>query len=189
VNADGTTTTTNNYNEATLQFIGSNANPKLFGGIRQVLSWKGLELNVFFTYAAGATIYNGDRNLFDNDGAYDRYNLLALQSGWSRWEKAGDIATHPKYVIGGNKNSQRPSSRFLENGNYLRLRNITLNYDLPKSLLNRAKLNGVRLSASADNLFTITKFSGIDPDVTETGEVGTKYPFSKKFVFGVQLNF
>ncbi|GAB3718438.1 TonB-dependent receptor [Spirosoma lituiforme] len=189
VNTDGTTTTTNNYNEATLQFIGSNANPKLFGGIRQVLSWQGFELNAFFTYATGATLYNGDRNLFDNDGAYDRYNLLALQPGWSRWEKAGDVATHPKYVIGGNKNAQRPSSRFLENGNYLRLRNITLNYDLPKTLISRAKLNNVRLSASADNLFTITKFSGIDPDVTETGEVGTKYPFSKKFVFGVQLSF
>ncbi|GAB3493193.1 TonB-dependent receptor [Spirosoma knui] len=189
VNTDGTKTSTNNYNEATLQFIGSNANPKLFGGIRQVLSWKNFELNGFFTYAAGVTIYNGDRNLFDNDGAYDRYNLLALQDGWSRWEKPGDVATHPKYVIGGNKNAQRPSSRFLENGNYLRLRNITLNYDLPKALVSRAKLGSVRLSASADNLFTITKFSGIDPDVAETGEVGTKYPFSKKFVFGVQLSF
>ncbi|WP_080239670.1 SusC/RagA family TonB-linked outer membrane protein [Spirosoma rigui] len=189
VNADGTTATTNNYNEATLQFIGSNANPKLFGGIRQVLSWNNFELNGFFTYAAGVTLYNGDRNLFDNDGAYDRYNLLALQPGWSRWEKPGDVATHPKYVIGGNKNAQRPSSRFLESGNYLRLRNITLNYNLPKALVSRAKLSNVRLSASADNLFTVTKFSGIDPDVTETGEVGTKYPFSKKFVFGVQLSF
>ncbi len=189
LNSDGTTTTTNNYNEAALQFIGSNANPKLFGGIRQVLSWKGLELNAFFTYATGLTIYNGDRNLFDNDGAYDRYNLLALQDGWSRWEKPGDIATHPKYVIGGNKNSQRPSSRFLENGNYLRLRNVTLNYDLPKSLTNRLRLNGVRLSVAGDNLFTITKFSGIDPDVTETGDVGTKYPFSRKLIFGVQLTF
>ncbi len=189
LNADGSATTTNNYNEATLQFIGSNANPKLFGGIRQVLSWKGFELNGFFTYAAGVTLYNGDRNLFDNDGAYDRYNLMALQPSWSRWEKPGDIATHPKYVIGGNKNAQRPSSRFLENGNYLRLRNVTLSYDLPKTLISRAKLSNVRLSASADNLFTITKFSGIDPDVSETGDVGTKYPFSRKFVFGVQLNF
>ncbi len=189
INPDGTVTPTNNYNEAALQFIGSNANPKLFGGIRQVLSWKGLELNGFFTYAAGVMLYNGDRNLFDNDGAYDRYNLLALQDGWSRWEKAGDVATHPKYVIGGNKNAQRPSSRFLENGNYLRLRNITLNYDLPKALISRARLGGIRLSASGDNLFTITKFSGIDPDVTETGDVGTKYPFSKKFILGVQLTF
>ncbi|ADB42593.1 SusC/RagA family TonB-linked outer membrane protein [Spirosoma linguale] len=189
VNADGTTATTNNYNEATLQFIGSNANPKLFGGIRQVLNWKNFELNAFFTYAAGVTLYNGDRNLFDNDGAYDRYNLMALQDGWSRWEKPGDIATHPKYVIGGNKNAQRPSSRFLENGNYLRLRNISLNYDLPKALASKAHLGSVRLTASGDNLFTVTKFSGIDPDVAETGEVGTKYPFSKKFVFGVQLSF
>ncbi|WP_019989790.1 SusC/RagA family TonB-linked outer membrane protein [Rudanella lutea] len=189
VNADGSVATTNNYNEATLQFIGSNANPKLFGGVRQVLSWNNFELNAFFTYAAGVTIYNGDRNLFDNDGAYDRYSLMALQPGWSRWEKPGDVATHPKYVIGGNKNAQRPSSRFLESGNYLRLRNISLNYDVPKTWLRRARLEGVRLTASADNLFTVTKFSGIDPDVTETGEVGTKYPFSKKFVFGVQLNF
>ncbi|MBD2756804.1 SusC/RagA family TonB-linked outer membrane protein [Spirosoma validum] len=189
INTDGTVTTTNNYNEAALQFIGSNANPKAFGGIRQVLNWKGFELNAFFTYATGVTLYNGDRNLFDNDGAYDRYNLLALQDGWSRWEKPGDVATHPKYVIGGNKNAQRPSSRFLENGNYLRLRNVSLSYDLPKAVVSKARLGSVRLTASADNLFTVTKFSGIDPDVTETGEVGTKYPFSKKFVFGVQLGF
>ncbi len=139
VNTDGSLTTTNNYNEATLQFIGGNANPKLFGGMRQVLSWNNFELNGFFTYSTGATLYNGDRNLFDNDGAYDRYSLLALQNGWSRWEKPGDVATHPKYVIGGNKNAQRPSSRFLENGNYLRLRNITLSYDLPKALASKAK--------------------------------------------------
>jgi hypothetical protein len=56
-------------------------------------------------------------------------------------------------------------------------------------MISRARLSNVRLSASADNLLTITKFSGIDPDVSETGEVGTKYPFSRKFVFGVQLNF
>ncbi|GAB3339001.1 TonB-dependent receptor [Larkinella ripae] len=189
VGTDGTSTTTNNYNDATIQFIGSNANPKLFGGFRQVLSWNGLELNAFFTYSTGSILYNGDRNLFDNDGAYDRYNLMALQEGWSRWEQPGDVATHPKYVIGGNNNAQRPSSRFLENGNYLRLRNVSLTYDLPTALVNRAKLDGVRLSVSADNVFTITKFSGIDPDVTETGEVGTKYPFSRKLVFGLQFNF
>ncbi|RAJ97940.1 TonB-linked SusC/RagA family outer membrane protein [Larkinella arboricola] len=189
VNPDGTSATTSNYNDATLQFIGSNANPKLFGGIRQVLNWKGLELNAFFTYSTGAILYNGDRALFDSDGAYDRFNMMALQDGWTRWEKPGDIATHPKYVIGGNNNAQRPSSRYLENGNYLRLRNISLNYDLPTALVSKAKLDGVRLSISADNVFTITKFSGIDPDVNETGEVGTKYPFSRKLIFGLQLNF
>lgn len=189
VNPDGSSTTTGNYNDATIQFIASNANPKLFGGFRQVLSWKGLELNAFFTYSTGAILYNGDRNLFDNDGAYDRYNLMALQDGWTRWEQPGDIATHPKYVIGGNNNAQRPSSRFLENGNYLRLRNISLTYDLPAAFISKAKLDGVRLSVSADNVLTITKFSGIDPDVTETGEVGTKYPFSRKLVFGLQFNF
>ncbi|WP_420153422.1 SusC/RagA family TonB-linked outer membrane protein [Siphonobacter sp.] len=189
VNADGTASSTGNYNEATLQFIGSNANPKLFGGIRQVLTWKNLELNAFFSYSTGAMIYNGDRQLFDSDGAYDRYSLMALSNGWSRWQQPGDVATHPRYVLGGNNNSQRPSSRFLENGNYLRLRNISLSYDFPSERLQKAKLGGLRLTASADNLFTITKFSGIDPDIPGTGEVGTKYPFSKKFVFGIQLSF
>ncbi len=57
------------------------------------------------------------------------------------------------------------------------------------ALVSKAKLDNVRLSVSADNVFTVTKFSGIDPDVTETGEVGTKYPFSRKLVFGLQFNF
>ncbi len=188
-NTDGSTSSTSNYNEATLQFIGTNANPKLFGGIREVFTWKNLELNAFFTYSAGAMIYNGDRQLFDSDGAYDRYSLMALSNGWSRWQQPGDVATHPKYVLGGNNNSQRPSSRFIESGNYLRLRNISLSYDFPSEVMQKAKLAGLRLTASADNLVTITKFSGIDPDVPGAGEVGTKYPFSKKFVFGVQLSF
>ena len=189
INADGTTTATSNYNDATLQFIGSNANPKVFGGIRQVLGFGGFEFSAFFAYSLGATLYNTDRAYFDNDGAYDRYNLMALAPGWTRWEKPGDNATHPRYVIGGNNNSQRTSSRYLESGNYLRLRNVMLSYEVPAARLARLGLGSLRLTASADNVLTLTRFSGVDPDVNVTGEVGTKYPFSRKLVAGVQLTF
>jgi hypothetical protein len=115
--------------------------------------------------------------------------MMQLQGGWSRWEKPGDIATHPKLVSGGNKNSQRGSSRFIEDGSFLRLRNVTLSYSVPATLLERIHLRSARITVSGDNLYTWTKFSGIDPEVDDFGTVGTKYPFARKFLLGLQLGF
>lgn len=183
-----TITTTNTYSKATLQTVGT-ATPDFFGGLRNTFSYKGFELNAFLNFVSGNEIYNGNRALFDSDGAYNTYNMMQLQDGWSRWEKPGDIATHPKLVNGGNKNAQRPSSRFIEDGSYLRIRNVTLSYALKESLSKRIGVRSAKFSIGADNLYTWTKFSGIDPEVDDNGSVGFKYPYSRKFILGVQLGF
>ena len=181
-------TTTSVYRDAPLQVVGKGT-PDFFGGIRNTFSYKGFELNALMNFVSGNDILNGDRALFDSDGAYDTYNMMQLQDGWNRWEKAGDVATHPKLIGGGNMNSQRSSSRFLEDGSYLRLRNVTFSYNIPTSQLERIHIRSARISISGDNLYTWTKFSGIDPEVDDFASVGTKYPFAKKFLLGVQLGF
>src|SRR5690606_35625220 len=137
-------------------------------------------------------IYHTSRQLFDSDGAYYTYNSMALADGWSRWQKAGDVATHPKPVFGGNRNSNQASSRYLESGSYLRLRNVSLGYDLPESLLQKIRMKHARLSVSADNLLTFTKFSGMDPEVvigSGGGSSSIKYPISRKVMFGINVGF
>ncbi|HVI43680.1 MAG TPA: TonB-dependent receptor [Chitinophaga sp.] len=181
-------TTTNNYNEASLQIVGS-ATPKFFGGMRNSWSYKGFQLSAFLAFVSGNDVYNSTRELMDNDGAYNTYNMMALDKQWNRWQKPGDNATHPKYVIRGNKNSHRPSSRFLENGSYLRLRNVNLSYALPKQWLDHIRVNNVRVSVGGDNLWTATKFAGIDPEVDDRGINGTKYPYSTKWYAGLEINF
>lgn len=186
-----TRTTTNNYADATLQVVGSSL-PDFTGGFTNTLGYKGFTLNLFFNFVQGGMIYHTSRQLFDSDGAYYTYNSMVLADGWSRWEKPGDIATHPRPVFGGNLNSNQASSRYLENGSYLRLRNISLAYDLPESLISGIRMRYARLMVSGDNLLTFTKFSGMDPEVVIGAGGGTssiKYPISKKLMFGIQIGF
>ena len=88
---------------------------------------------------------------------------MVLKDGWVRWEKPGDIATHPKAISGGNANAHKTFSRYLEVADYLSLKYITLAYRLPKNFLSKLGLEEVTLSFSADNLFTITTYSQVDP--------------------------
>jgi len=185
-----TITVTNSYNQATLQYTGTSAAPKFTGGILNTFSYKGFSLSAFFNFVSGNYVYNNSRQFFDSDGLYDSYNQMVLADGWNRWKQPGDKATHPKPLLGGNKSSNQPSSRYLEDGSYIRLRNVRLAYDLPKDLLSRISISTIRVFVSGDNLWTATGFSGMDPEVDlSSGESGTKYPVSRKILFGVNVEF
>jgi len=198
-NPDGTTTKelTNVYSQAqtaeSRQYTGKSASPKFTGGFSNILGYKGFTLSVFFNFVYGNWVYNNSRAYFDNDGLYESYNSMVLADGWSRWEKSGDIATHPKPIVGGNKDSNQPSTRYLENGSYLRLRNVRLGYDIPTSSLSKIGLSTVNVFVSGDNLFTWTKFSGTDPEVSlspdDFGLSSFRYPISKKIMFGLNFSF
>ncbi|WP_236975199.1 TonB-dependent receptor [Membranihabitans maritimus] len=189
VNENGSTSTTNVYSEGTLQKAGD-ANPDFTGGIINTFTYKNVSLSGFFNFTYGNLVYHSSRALFDSDGAYYTFNNMVLADGWSRWEQAGDNATHPKPVFGGNKNSNQTSSRYLEDGSYIRLRNITLTYRLPQEITRRAGLADLNFFVSGDNLVTLTDFSGMDPEVA-LGAGGSssslKYPISKKILFGINI--
>ncbi|MTI87800.1 MAG: TonB-dependent receptor [Balneolaceae bacterium] len=178
--------TTNNYNQATLQKVGS-ASPDFSGGLRNVFQYKGWKLNTFLNFVSGNKIYHSARELFDSDGAYATYNQMVLKDDWSRWQQPGDNATHPKPIYGGNSQSNKPSSRYLEDGSYIRLKNITLSYSLPANVLDGLGIQSANLFVSGDNLVTLTGFSGMDPEVGIGGYAGTKYPISKKYLMGIKL--
>lgn len=188
IDKDGNVTTTNQYNQATLQLAGR-ATADFMGGIMSYMTWKDFSLSMNWGYTVGNNIYHYDRELFDADGAYRTFNQMQLVDGWNRWEKEGDVATHPRLVDGGNKQSQKASTRYLESGSYLRLRNLTLGYQIPMSILSKIGCKGATVTMAGDNLWTITNFSGKDPEVGESGEGIHRHPNVKKFVVGLNVNF
>jgi TonB-linked SusC/RagA family outer membrane protein len=198
VDAQGQTTgfkITNEYAAASatssLQLVGS-ATPKLFGGFNSSVDYHQFSLTISTAYQYGNMVYHRTREFIDADGANFNFNLMRLPSGWSRWQNKGDITTHPKPVFGGNLQSNKPSSRFLEDGSYWRLRNVRLGYNLPTNIASKMKLSSTTIFISGDNLYTLTKFSGLDPEVPSFGVAGLsdfKYPISKQYLMGLQINF
>ncbi len=183
----GERTATSDYNEATKQKVGTSS-PDFYGGINSAMTYKGFSLNMSFSFVSGGEILNLSRQLYDADGTYPTYNQQKLADGWNRWEKPGDIATHPKLVYGGNNNSNKPSSRYLEDGSYFRLRNIKLGYSFSDKVTESLKINRLSVYFTADNVFTLTDFSGTDPEVGVGGIYNNLYPIPRRFAIGVNLS-
>ncbi|WP_319502889.1 SusC/RagA family TonB-linked outer membrane protein [uncultured Draconibacterium sp.] len=184
VNEDGTETVelTSNYADATLQYTGSKATPTYTGGVLNSFTYDNFTLTANISFVEDIYKYNGNRELFDSDGSYASFNNMNLADGWSRWEKPGDIATHPAPFNGG-VNANKNSSRYLEDASYIRLRNVTLSYRLPKVATDAIKVKNASVYISGDNLVTITDWSGMDP------ETGALYPLSKKVLAGIKIDF
>ncbi|AVR47116.1 SusC/RagA family TonB-linked outer membrane protein [Christiangramia fulva] len=178
---------TTNYNEADKQIVGTSS-PDFYGGFATDFRYSGFTLSANFNFSKGGKIYNASRELYDSDGAYPTYNQMVLADGWSRWEAPGDIATHPKPYYGGNNLSNKTSSRYLEDGSYLRLRNIRLGYSFEQNLIQRIGLSNAEIYITADNLMTITDYTGTDPEVGIDGFASTTYPVSKRVALGINLS-
>lgn len=188
---DGTKEITTTYAEATFQNAGTSS-PKFQGGLNTMVSWKGITLSATGNFIYGNMIYNSARVSMDSDGAYTDYNMMSINNGlgWSRWQKPGDIATHPKPKMNGNNDAHMLSTRYLENGSYFRLKNVTLSYDFPQAWMKKAKMQGLKVYVSGDNLVTFSKFSGMDPEIdTEDGTYDTNYPVPMTVVGGIQITF
>ena len=189
---------TNNYNEATSQVVGK-ATPIFSGGWTNNLTYKGFYMSVNVNFVYGNKIFNYNRLALDADGAYLGYNQISLETnglGWTRWQKEGDIATHPKLVMNGNKSSNSISSRYLEDGSFLRIKNLKIGYELPPNFLKAAHIQNCKVYLSSDNLFTFTNFSGMDPEVslrtsdfTLAGLYNSNYPISRQVLVGIEIGF
>ncbi len=179
--------TTNVFNDASNLFIKSSY-PDLTGGLNNAFSYQNFSLNVYCNFVVGNSIYFGQREHIDDDGKVLSKNQMKLYKDWVRWENPGDIATHPRLLIGGNKNSSQPSSRYIEDGSFFRIQNIRLNYNLPYVF------SGIDLYVNIENLALFSKFSGNDPDVNmESPTVGQSifgepYGSPRRILFGINLN-
>ena len=205
---EGSDETVNRYNLAGFQIVGS-ASPLFSGGINTGLSWKGLTLSMNGSYMVGNKIYNKTRETMDADGSYTNLNQMSISHnglGWSRWtkpdyDKNGELArfssaTHPEPVLARNDGSNKASSRYLEDGSFFRLRNVTLSYDIPTKALQKIKMSGARVYVSADNVLTLSRFSGMDPEVGmdsdtyhHAGLYSSNYPVPMSVVLGIDVKF
>lgn len=189
---DGSRVITEQHAEAD-QVICAPSTPKLFGGFNTSLSWKNIDLNAVFGFSIGGHIYNYSRQEYDADGAYIDRNQMKLMDGWSRWEKPGDIATHPVASFKNKSLANSASTRYLEESDFLKLRSLTIGYNLS---LPKYYIQNMRIFFAGENLFTITGYSGVDPEIpakdgtTVIGSTGPSvYPSTRKFMFGLNLTF
>ena len=193
----GEVTIVNDWAKATNQLVGV-ASPIFSGGLNTALRWKGITLSANGNFVVGNKIYNKTRESMDHDGAYIGLNLMSIDNGlgWSRWQQPGDVATHPMPSSGRKDGSGNTSSRFLEDGSFFRLRNVTLSYDLPETWMKKVKMSGLRLYVAADNLWTLTRFSGMDPEVRLDGDTyhhagmyTQNYPIPMTVTMGIDVKF
>lgn len=190
---NGARVITETYAQADEVILGA-FSPDFYGGFSTDFRWKDFDLNAVFGYSVGSKIYNYSRQEYDSDGAYTDRNQMKLHDGWNRWEKAGDIATHPlaSYNNTYSAGSNSLSSRYLEDGDYLKMRSLTFGYNLR---LPKWHISNLRLFISAENLFTITDYSGVDPEVPVNSDNNSivnvagpaVYPTTRKFIFGINI--
>ena len=185
--------TTNDSREAVRQKVGD-PNPDFIGGLNNKFSFKGFDLDVLLQGVFGNDLYNTagyfqsvNADYFDNQ----------TKDQLSRWRQPGDITNVPQARFYGG-NGSAPSSRWVQDGSFVRVKTITLGYNLPADLISKARLNNVRLYVAAQNLFTFTDYEGYDPEVNTTlsglsninlGHDFYTPPQAKTITFGVNFGF
>lgn len=163
------------------------------GGFNNEFTYKGLTLSFFFTFAFGGDVYNAYEQIRSEHrwSSLNRGNPINIANSW---KAPGDIAKFPR-PIGtlAQDNTRAESSLWVEDGSYIRLKNIRLAYTLPKKWAKKIKMESVSVSAMMQNFFTWTNYSGFDPEVPGTGfAIGNdsrSYPRSKELLFGLNVNF
>ena len=163
-------------------YLGSRI-PDLYGSIGTNLSWKGIDLSVLATYSIGGKIYD---SLYTGSMNNQYYNQTWNKHALRRWQKPGDVTDVPRVEVGGKYTT---NDRFLVDASYFAIKNVTLGYTLPKSWLNRAKLNSVRVFGSVDNLALFTHLQGMDPQYNFTGQTDYSYTPNKTWSLGFEINF
>ena len=167
-----------------------NALPKWYGGITNTFSFYGVDFSFMFQYNYGNDIYNATR-VFATQSRRGRVNMLAeVADRWRPDNANNTVPVYDGYV------TNDIYSRFVEDGSFLRLKNVTLGYTLPSKLTKKAKISKVRVYASGQNLFCISNYSGFDPEVSTAGSNPMTpgldwgaYPKSRIFTVGLDIQF
>jgi TonB-linked SusC/RagA family outer membrane protein len=183
INGDGEITTDDRV------IVGS-PHPDYFGGVSNTLSWRGFDLRAFVQFNQGNEIFNAIR-IFADDGGY-YFDNKYKDSYLDRWQKPGDNAKQPRLSYDGTSGARDVSSRFIEDGSYIRLQEITLGYRLPTRMGSRLGFQDGRLYVSGRNLKTWTNYLGYNPDVNSNGassniSLGTDfyaYPLARTITIG-----
>ncbi len=184
---DGNTGTLNNNDFVNL----GNPYPKFSYGLSYNMTWKNFDLNLFFQGVYGNKIFNGLKFISLNPGGTGQnYNMdRDILNAWTPQNTNTNIPRLMQGDPGGNYS--KVSDFYVEDGSYLRLKNLTVGYSLPGELYKKLDVNKIRVYVTSNNLFTITKYTGFDPEVgMETYGVDTgRYPQARSFIFGLEVGF
>ncbi|HEV2479663.1 MAG TPA: SusC/RagA family TonB-linked outer membrane protein [Puia sp.] len=177
--------------------------PTAFGGFSNNLTYKNFSLDVLIEYAWGNKVFNGNR--YEEEGMYDLTNQLSTTL--NRWKKPGDNASLPLAILGENSSNQKNnpyengndnvSSRYVENGSFVRLRNVALSYNFTAiDFVRSIGIKSLRAYVAGENLVTVTKYSGYAPDLNIGGTSPSTqgldfgvYPLARSITFGVNVGF
>ncbi|MDR6783250.1 SusC/RagA family TonB-linked outer membrane protein [Pedobacter africanus] len=174
------------------QMVIGRAEPIHTGGFSNNFSYKGLSLNVFFQWSAGNDIFNGNRLVFEGNSQY-AYHLNQFASWADRWSP--ENPSNKNFRVGGQGPTAYGSSRVIEDGSYLRLKTVSLAYQIPSRFISKLYLKSLSVQASAQNLVTWTNYSGLDPEVSVKSSALTRgfdysaYPHAQTIVFGLNATF
>lgn len=178
---DGEITT--EYKESDKVMTGKTYDAPWAGGFGTALSWKGFTLSAQFSWMADKWVVNNDRFFEESNGLYTAYNQ-SKRLLYDRWKNPGDITDIPRHGV-----TPQLDDRFLENASFLRLKNLTLAYNLPQLWLRKSNFfTSARVYLQGQNLLTFTGFSGLDPEVA-SNVYQAQYPASRQFTLGVELSF
>jgi len=166
--------------------------PKYFGGLTNNFTYKNFDATAFFSFSYGNKIYNHNRFFGEGGGARDAARVI-FASNVDRWTAPGQVTDTPRPDGINNNNYKDGGSRWLEDGSFLRLKALTLGYSLPKYVLQKVKIDGLRVFVMGSNLFTVTNYTGPDPESSVSSDqngqgidLGTP-PQPRSIQFGVNL--
>ena len=180
----------NLINDNDRQVIGS-SNPYFSGGWNNTFRYKGVSLDVFFTYMYGNDVYAAWKI---NTSKLGHKNGVLAEEARNRWTGPGSTDLHPRSVSG-DTNNTRNSDRWLEDGSFLRLRSLTLSYTFPEKISRRLAMKSLRVYFQGDNLWLATRYSGWDPEVSNNldprfmGVDNFSVPQPRMFCFGLNVTF
>jgi hypothetical protein len=167
--------------------------PKFFGGLSNELNWRNFDLGVFFSFQYGNDTYNHNRFFGEAGGARDAARVI-FKNNLKRWQAPGDITDIPRIDGINVQNYLDGGSRWLEDGSFLRLRNLTIGYTFPESWSKRISINKLRFYVTGSNLFLLTNYSGPDPESSANSsqnqpgiDLGTP-PQPRSVQFGLHLS-
>ncbi|MEG1748614.1 MAG: TonB-dependent receptor [Tannerellaceae bacterium] len=171
--------------------------PKVEANLSFGASFKGIDLSFLLGSSWGAKLYNANRYFYEGMNSGSNF----LSSALNAWTPTNTNTDVPRAILQDPNGNSRESDRFIENGNFVRLRQLQLGYTLPSAWMKKAFIDKLRVYVSGENLFTITDYSGVDPEFTrkdpdsknsEVLNAGIDkfvYPFTRSYVFGLQLTF
>ena len=183
-------TTTNVSSKAKLSLTGKSATPKYYGAFSNTFTFKGFSLQAQLFYNFGNYIYSTWENYLSSDGTY-LGSMNQLSNQLNAWQKPGDKTNVPETIFGGNQSSNRPSTRYLYKGDYIRLRNVEMGYNIPPSALKKANISSVYFYVRGTNLFTFgaDKNLPVDPEVGAQSISDFQVFMPKTISVGIKIGF